>query len=339
MEYNTFRLDIPRPSKINEAGKSSSMMDFKGISILVTGGNGAVGCNLVRKLLELNTKVTVLDDFSQSDKGNLAVDPNLTIIKGDITNKKVLSKVFSRHYDYVFHLAARFANELSVKNPLEDLRVNVQGTLEVLLHASKQKPERFLYTSSSSLYGYQKNPIMRETLSPNPSTPYATSKLTGEYYCRSIHELYGMNYSIVRLSNSYGPYDPPGRYRNVIPNFFASAMHNKPITITGTGNETRDFTFVDDCVKGIILAATKKGGKNQTFNLGTGKETRIKKIADLILDITQSKSKIQFKPMRNFDHVKRRHMDVSKARSMIGYNPSTTLEQGLEKTYQWFLDR
>ena len=116
-------------------------------------------------------------------------------------------------------------------------------------------------------------------------------------------------------------------------------MHGKPLTITGTGKETRDFTFVEDCVDGIILAAIKKGGKNETFNLGTGKETQIRDIAKLILNITGSKSKIKHKSMRSFDHVKQRKMDISKAKRMIGYNPSTPIEQGLEKTYEWFLAR
>ena len=330
---------MQRPSKINETGQEMSIMNLKGISTLVTGGNGAVGCNLVRKLLEQGSKVTVLDDFSQSDSGNLPKRQNLIIVKGDITDKKSLSKVFSKRFDYVFHLAARFANELSVKDPIEDLKVNVQGTLQVLLYASKQKPARFLYTSSSSLYGHQENPIMKEDMIPNPSTPYATSKLTAEYYCKSIHKLYGMDYTIVRLSNSYGPYDPPGRFRNVIPNFFENAMSGKPLTITGTGKETRDFTFVEDCVDGIILAATKKAGRNEIFNLGTGKETQIRDIARLILDITNSRSKIKHKPMRSFDHVRRRKMDVSKAKRMLGYDPGTTIGQGLDKTYQWFLTR
>ena len=315
------------------------MMNFKNTSVLVTGGNGAVGCNLVRKLLDLNAKVTVLDDFSQSDTGNLPKHKKLLTFKGDITNEKILSKVFSNKFDFIFHLAARFANELSVKNPLEDLRVNVQGTLQLLLHAHKQQPERFLYTSSSSLYGHQEHPLMKENLLPNPSTPYAVSKLTGEYYCRAIHELYGMDYSIVRLSNSYGPYDPPGRYRNVIPNFIKSAISGKNLVITGTGKETRDFTYVDDCVDGIILAAIQKGGRNETFNLGTGKETAIKQIAELILEITQSKSNLVFRPMRSFDHVKRRRMDISKARTMIKYNPTTDIKIGLDVTHRWFLKK
>ena len=129
------------------------MENFQNDTILVTGGNGAVGCNLVRKLLNLNAKVTVVDDFSQSKLGNLPTSKNLRIIRGDITNELILSKIFLHQYDYIFHLAARFANELSVKDPLEDLRVNAEGTLKILINASKHKPERLLYASSSSIYG------------------------------------------------------------------------------------------------------------------------------------------------------------------------------------------
>lgn len=313
------------------------MKNFGDNSILVTGGNGAVGCNLVRRLLDLDAKVTVLDDFSQSKRGNLPIHKNLLKIKGDITNKKILSKVFSRQFDYVFHLAARFANELSVKDPLEDLRVNAEGTLKILLHASKQKNLRFVYTSSSSIYGPQKFVQLKEDIIPHPSTPYAASKLTGEHYCRTIHEMSGIDYTIVRLSNSYGPFDPPGKYRNVIPNFMSAALAGKNLTITGTGKETRDFTYVEDCVNGLILAATAKAGKNETFNLGTGKETQIRKVAQIILKLTKSKSKIIFKPMRSFDHIAKRRMDISKAKLLLHYNPTIDIETGLGKTYLWFL--
>lgn len=315
------------------------MKDFLDLSVLVTGGNGAVGCNLVKKLLELKAKVCVLDDFSQSKSDNLQSHKNLKIIRGDITNKKILTKTFSHNYDYVFHLAARFANELSVKDPNEDLRVNIQGTLQVLLHSAKKNVGGFLYTSSSSIYGPQKITILKDNIVPNPSTPYAASKLSAEHYCHAMKELYGLNFTIVRLSNSYGPYDPPGRFRNVIPNFFQSAIMGKNLTITGSGNETRDFTYIDDCVKGIILAATSKNGKNETFNLGTGKETKIKNLAKLIREITQSRSKIIFKPMRKFDHIKNRRMDISKAKKLLHYNPSTDMKTGLELTYNWFKTR
>jgi UDP-glucose 4-epimerase len=312
---------------------------FENSSILVTGGNGAVGSHLVKKLLEQSAKVIVLDDFSQSSQKNLSSNKNLKIIRGNITNEKILKKTFSTKYDYVFHLAARFANELSVKDPMEDLKVNTQGTLQVLLHSSKQNLKRFIYTSSSSLYGVQNAILFKETLIPNPSTPYAASKLSAEHYCNAIGKLTGLKYSIVRLSNSYGPFDPPGKFRNVIPNFFDAAMKNKNIVITGTGNETRDFTFVDDTVNGIILAATKKQAEKQIFNLGTGKETKILKIAKIILELTKSKSNIVFKSRREFDPITRRKMDISKSRKLLGYFPEINIESGLKDTHDWFLNR
>lgn len=312
------------------------MTDFRDCSVLVTGGNGAVGTNLVKKLLDLKARVTILDDYSQSKNGNLSAHKNLKIIKGSIVDKKTLDKVFSKHHDYVFHLAARFANEMSVNDPFEDLRVNIQGTLQILLAASKQKPERFLYTSSSSIYGHQEAVKFSEKTLPMPSTPYAASKLTGEHYCNVIHELHDMDYSIVRLSNSYGPFDPPGKFRNVIPNFMLNAIKGKDLVIYGTGKETRDFTYVSDCVDGILLASATKKHKNQVFNLGTGKETQIKKIADIILDLTNRRSKIIYKPMRSFDHIKRRRMDISKATMQLHYKPTVDILSGLEKTFQWF---
>ena len=333
-------MDTRRNPNINEASQNhQTMKNLADYQILVTGGNGAIGCNLVRNLLDLGAKVTVLDDFSQGKKKNFPAKKNLMKIKGDITSEKILSKVFSRHYDYVFHLAARFANELSVKDPLEDLRVNVQGTLQTLFHSAKNKVGRFLYTSSSSIYGPQNTNLCKENSIPHPSTPYAASKLSAEHYCHAISELYDLDYTIVRLSNSYGPYDPPGRYRNVIPNFLQAAIQKKDLVITGTGKETRDFTYVDDCVNGIILAATSKRGKNATFNLGTGKETKMLNLAKLILQITKSRSNIVFKSRRSFDHIKNRKMDISKAKKLLGYTPFTNLQTGLQSTYDWFVSR
>ncbi len=303
--------------------------------VLVTGGNGAVGCNLVMRLLKLDAKVTVLDDFSQSTKGNLKNYKNLRIIKGDITNSKILQKIFSKKFDIVFHLAARFANEMSVHDPLEDLRVNVEGTLKILLESAKHDVKRFVYTSSSSLYGQSNFVTKKENSFPKPSTPYAASKLSGEFYCNAIHESYSMDYTIVRLSNSYGPYDPSGKFRNVIPNFIKAALSNKNLIITGTGNETRDFTYVDDVVNGIILAGTKSNGKNEVFNLGTGKETKISLIAKQIIKHTNSNSKIIFSPRRSFDHIIRRKMDILKAKKLLGYEPKTSISDGIKMTCDW----
>jgi nucleoside-diphosphate-sugar epimerase len=232
-------------------------------------------------------------------------------------------------------LAARFANEMSVNDPYEDLRVNVEGTLKILLESAKHNVKRFVYTSSSSLYGQSNSVTKKENSIPKPSTPYAASKLSGEFYCNAIHELYSMDYTIVRLSNSYGPYDPSGKFRNVIPNFIKAALSNKNLIITGTGNETRDFTYVDDVVNGIILAGTKPKGRNEVFNLGTGKETKISFIAKQIIKHTNSKSKITFHPRRSFDHITRRKMDISKAKKLLGYNPNVNISDGIQKTCEW----
>lgn len=311
------------------------MSEFSKTQVLVTGGNGAVGCNLVKKLLDYDAKVTVLDDFSQSKRGNLSSNKNLQVIKGDITNSKVLKKTFSHNYQFVFHLAARFANEMSVKDPYEDLRVNIEGTLKLLMESTKHNVNRFIYASSSSLYGQSNFVTKKENSMPKPSTPYAASKLSGEFYCNAISELYSFDYVIVRLSNCYGPYDPPGKFRNVIPNFIKDALENRNLIITGNGNETRDFTFVDDIVDGIILAATKQKGRNEIFNLGTGKETKISVIAKQIIKNTKSKSKIVFRSRRSFDHITRRRMDISKAKKLLGYNPKTNIFDGIKKTCIW----
>jgi nucleoside-diphosphate-sugar epimerase len=311
------------------------MSEFSKTQVLVTGGNGAVGCNLVKKLLDYDAKVTVLDDFSQSKRGNLCSSKNLQIIKGDIINSKVLKKTFSHNYQFVFHLAARFANEMSVKDPYEDLRVNIEGTLKLLMESAKHHVNRFIYASSSSLYGQSNSITKKENSMPKPSTPYAASKLSGEFYCNAVSELYSLDYAIVRLSNCYGPYDPPGKFRNVIPNFIKASLANRNLIITGNGNETRDFTFVDDIVDGIILAATKQKVRNEIFNLGTGKETKISIIAKQIIKNTNSKSKIVFRSRRSFDHITRRRMDISKAKKLLGYSPKINVFDGIKKTCVW----
>jgi UDP-glucose 4-epimerase len=313
------------------------MSEIRKNKILVTGGSGAVGTNLVNKLLKKECEVTVLDNFSQSKKKNLSQHKNLKIIKGDITKSDTVKKIFTERFEYVFHLAARFANELSVEDPSTDLDVNVKGTLNLLVNSAKQNPIKFVYTSSSSIYGPQIG-SMKEDLLPNPTTPYAASKLSAEHYCNTISSLYGLDVTILRLSNSYGPYDLPGRYRNVIPNFMNNALRNKDIIITGTGNETRDFTYVDDTVSGIILATQSSKSKNQLFNLGTGKETKIKDIVNKILELSNSKSKIIFKKRREFDHIKNRKMDIKKAKNTFKYNPSVSINDGLGKTFEWFVN-
>ncbi len=315
-------------------------VSLKGKRVLVTGGAGAIGSNLVESLVRKhNCKVTVVDDFTQGHKSSIArllAEKKIRLVTGDINKTKVLNEAFKENFEVVYHLAASFANELSVENPLNDLENNIKGTLNILLKSAKENVKLFVYASSSSLYGPRPEAKFSEKLYPDPSTPYAVSKLTGEFYCNSITHLYGMNHISLRFSNTYGPKDFPGRYRNVIPNFMRKAVLGEPLPITGTGNETRDYTYIDDTIHGILTASEDARAYNQIFNLGTGKSTRTIEIAKEILRVTGSKSKIIYLKPRYFDHVKKRQMDVSKARASFKYNPQTPVREGIERTYAWF---
>ena len=308
---------------------------LQGKRVLVSGGAGAIGSNLVERLaMDFGCKVTVVDDFSQGRMSNLQGIP-IRLIKGDVNRPATLQKAFKGGIDVVYHLAASFANELSVENPIHDLECNIKGTLNLLLKSSKSKVKLFVYASSSSLYGPRNVAEFSENLYPNPSTPYAVSKLTGEFYCNAMGQLYGLQHISLRFSNTYGPRDFPGRYRNVIPNFFRKALRGEALPITGTGNETRDYTYIDDCIDGIILASENPRAYDQVFNLGTGKDTRTAVIAREILRLTRSRGGVKHMKLRYFDHIKKRRMNVEKARRAFNYRPSTPVKEGLRRTYGW----
>lgn len=303
-------------------------------SILITGGLGAIGSNLSRELCR-NNDVVIVDDMSEGHLESIYdIREDVTFIKGDIRDDRLLKKVFSKDFDVIFHLAASFANEKSVRNPLHDADVNIMGTLKLLEWARKKEPERFLYASSSSSYGPYKMPV-REDMQPHPSTPYALSKLVGEHYSMLYHNVYGVRTCAIRYFNSYGPGEYPGEYRNVIPNFFHAAMNGKPLKITGTGNETRDFTYIFDVIKGTVLMAIKEKAIGEVVNIGSGKETKIQKLAEKINAITGNK-RIERVKRRSWDKVTRRVADIGKARRLLGYSPSVKLDGGLRKTYEWF---
>lgn len=313
--------------------------DWDHKKVLVTGGAGAIGSNLVARLVDvLHCDVTIIDDYSQGRPANIQKwldSKKITFIEGSVNDENILKKAFEKKFEVVYHLAASFANELSVEQPLNDLETNIKGTLNLLLKSVKSRVKVVVYASSSSIYGPRKEIQLIETMFPDPSTPYAVSKLTGEFYCRSMKHLYGMDCISLRFSNTYGPNDYPGRYRNVIPNFMKCAFEGKPLGITGTGDEMRDYTYIDDCIDGIIQATQSQNALNQVFNLGTGSGTKTIDLAKAILEVTKSKSEIKFLPPRYFDHIEKRMMNVDKARKAFGYNPKTNLLEGLKKTYDW----
>ncbi|MBU1913415.1 MAG: NAD-dependent epimerase/dehydratase family protein [Candidatus Omnitrophica bacterium] len=311
---------------------------LNGKNVLVTGGAGAIGSNLVSFLENHRCHVIVIDDLSAGLKSNFPKSKNVRFYKGSILSDTILNKVFKGKIDYVFHLAAHFANQNSIDHPCEDMLTNALGTLKMLQYANGHKVKRFVYASSSCVYG-SVNEVMSEDLIAKLETPYAISKLTGEEYVYFFRRHYDMNNTVVRYFNAYGPGDPPGKYRNVIPNFFMLALNKRPLVVTGTGEETRDFTYMDDVVKGTVQVLGSDITIGNTYNIGSGKEVRIIDLANLINKITKNPAGVQFASMRSWDGIKRRLSDISKSRLHIGYEPKVAIEDGLELTWRWFKER
>ena len=215
---------------------------YKNKTILVTGGAGAIGGNLCRKLAGLEAKkIIILDDLSSAYEWNIPSGSNISFVKGSILDDEKLKFAFKHKPDFVFHLAAHFANQNSVDNPEKDLMINGLGILKVLEYAQLVNVERFVYSSSGcGVYGLEsKMPFEEHDVSISLHTPYQVTKLIGELYTNYFHNLYGLPIVNARFFNVFGPGEVPGRYRNVIPNFFYWAMSGKPLPITGEGTETR----------------------------------------------------------------------------------------------------
>jgi UDP-glucose 4-epimerase len=299
---------------------------------LVTGGAGAIGSNLVARLIEDGHEVTALDDLSSGHR--FLVPDGARFLNGSVADPDDVRTAFDGTPEVVFHLAALFANQNSVDHPQLDLAVNGTGTLRVLEAAVEYRTRKVLNVSSSCVYG--DDPVMREdSRSLHPHTPYAITKVLGEHYCTFFADHHGLDVVSVRPFNVYGPNEYPGAYRNVIPNFFDRALSGKPLRITGTGDETRDFTFVEDIVDGMVRAVEAKTAPGTVINLGSGQETRIRDVAGAINDLTGNPAGIEFVPRRSWDKVARRQSDISLARGLLGYEPRTTLAEGLRKTHSW----
>jgi UDP-glucose 4-epimerase len=312
---------------------------YQGKVILVTGGAGAIGSNLVRALGELGAKwVIILDDLSAAVGWNVPALPNLQLVEGSILDEVRLKRVFFEAPEIVFHLAALFANQNSIDHPESDLLVNGLGTLKLLQYARLARVSRFIYASSGcSIYGSQAPlPLTEESMSLFLSSPYQITKMLGELYANFFHQQYELAVVKPRLFNSYGPGELPGQYRNVIPNFIYWAMRGEPLPITGTGAETRDFTYVGDVVDGLLRAGCLPAAVGQEFNLASGQETRIMDLAQMINDRVGNTAGVFSASRRQWDTKPRLLASVAKARSLLGYEPRISLEQGLTETIAWF---
>ncbi|MEM2561018.1 MAG: NAD-dependent epimerase/dehydratase family protein [Candidatus Bathyarchaeia archaeon] len=312
---------------------------YRGKKILITGGAGCIGSNLAKALLRAEpSRIIIIDDLSASYEWNVPKDPRVVFIHGSILDEEKMKRAFSFKPHYVFHLAAHFANQNSVDHPETDLLVNALGTLKTLEYANLAGVDRFVFASSGcSVYGSQAPlPLKEEFVSLHLDTPYQINKLVGELYCNYFHDYYGLPVAIARYFNVYGPGEVPGKYRNVIPNFIWWAMHNQPLPITGTGEETRDFTFVEDIVDGTLRMGVFKDAVGEAINLASGVETRIIDLANWINEITGNKAGVIFKPRRDWDKAVRRRASIDKAKRILGYQPKTDMKTGLRRMYDWF---
>lgn len=319
----------------------NNIVDFYyGKTVLITGGAGCIGSNLVRNLILAEPEeIIVLDDFSSSYPWNLPKTKELTVIEGTILDEQKLKEVFHRRPDYVIHLAAHFANQNSIDHPETDLMVNGLGLLRVLEYSRLTDVKRFVFAGSGcSVYGsHAKIPFKEEMVSLKLDTPYQIHKLLGELYCNHYHGIYDLKTSIGRFFNVFGPGEVPGPYRNVIPNFMWRAMHQQPLTITGTGNETRDFAYVDDVVDGILRLGVYDTAVGEAMNLASGTETSVKDLAKYVNEITGNTAETIYGPKRDWDKSNRRLASIEKARKLIGYEPSMDFKKGLENVRQWLL--
>jgi UDP-glucose 4-epimerase len=300
--------------------------------VLITGGAGFIGSNLVREWLRRGAEVTVFDNLVSTCSLRLleGVLSDLRFIHGDVRALEDFDRLPAGPFDRVYHLAASFANELSTEFPAVDVRTNAEGTLNVVTFAKRAGCGLFVYTGSSSSYGDAPVP-MSEDGPMRPHTPYALSKQMGELYVRGS----GLPFVVFRLFNVYGPGEPPGKYRNAIPNMFHALdapSHRLPIY---GEDATRDFTYVDDAVRFLVEAEHAQG---EVVNLGTGTETPVVRLAGAILALRKRPADhLVLEPPRAWDRVVHRRADVARLRRLYGSVPETRLEDGLARTHAWLL--
>jgi len=301
--------------------------------VLVTGGAGFVGSALVRRLLKEKARVTVLDDLFTGRRENLP-ESGIEFVHGSVCDPAVVERLVAQA-ETVFHCAARNI-VVSTRNPREDYETNIGGTLNVLLAARAHGNLRVLYTSSTSVYGNPRYLPINEDDPLSLLTPYAVSKLAGENYAMAFFESYGLPATAVRYSNIFGPgQDPSNPYCGVVAKFVESLFAGQPPAIHGDGNQTRDFTFIDDAVEATLLAATSDRAVGEVFNVGTGVETRVNEVAELLIRLIGVNVRPTHTDRRDVDNIRRRVVNIEKTRRHLRWVPEITLEEGLRRTVEW----
>ena len=301
---------------------------------LVTGGAGFIGSHLVRALLHKGYEVRVLDNYSTGKQENIEALP-VEVLEGDVRDYFLVQHAV-QDMDYVFHLAALASVGRSIRDPLTTHSVNETGTLTVLEGARKAGVKRVVYAASSSAYG--NSPLLPkcETAKPAPASPYAVSKLTGEYYCQVYWETFDLPTACVRYFNVFGPrQDPQSEYAAVIPRFIDAALNGRQPVIYGDGKQSRDFTYVENAVQATILAASTPQAAGQVINIACGERRSLLDVVELLEDLLADRIEPKFEPARAGD-VKHSQADIELARLLLGYEPEVGFKEGLKETVEWF---
>ena len=312
-----------------------SELNLGGKKVLVTGGAGFVGSNLVERAVREGARVTVLDDLFTGTRDNINPGTEYEFVQGSVTDIKLVSKLVKEN-DYVAHMAARNII-ISTKNPRNDYEVNIGGTLNVLMAAKEHGIERIVYTSSASVYGNPRIIPIIEEEAPHTFSPYSVSKLAGENYCRAFYESYDVPATAVRYSNVFGPkQDPSNPYCGVVSKFMEAIDQGKAPQIHGDGQQTRDFTYVDDAVDATLVAMLSPKSEGMVFNLGTGIESRITDIVEILAHLMGKEVTPEHIDRRDIDNIRRRVLSIELIRTRLRWQPQVHLAEGLRRTVEWY---
>ena len=309
------------------------------MKVLVTGGGGFIGSNLVRRLLELGHDVRVLDNFSTGNRRNLVdVDDEIEVVEGELRSYERVHNA-TRGVEIVFHQGALPSVPRSVQDPLTTGAVNVEGTLNVLLAARDEGVRRVVNASSSSVYGNSGTLPRVETQFPDPISPYAVSKLAAERYCVSFARVYGLETVTLRYFNVFGAnQDPTSQYAAVVPRFIAAIDAGEPVPIYGDGEQSRDFTYVDNVVEANVRGAEAADASGAVLNIATGESRSVNALADTIGDVLGKSVEREYLPPRAGD-VRDSWADVAEAQRVLGWEAHVALDEGLRLTAEAFLAR
>ena len=299
--------------------------------VLVTGGGGFIGSNLVRGLLDAGDEVRILDNFSTGNRANLA-GLDVEIVEGELRSYERVHNAV-RGVELVYHLGALGSVPRSVQDPLTSSAVNVEGTLNVLLAARDEGIRRVVFSSSSSVYGNAATLPLTEAMPPDPISPYGVAKLAAERYCVSFSRVYaGFETVVLRYFNVFGPYQSPfSQYAAVVPLFATAIADGRPVTIFGDGEQSRDFTYVGNVVDATIRAGGADGASGLIFNIAAGAPGSVNLLADTIGRILERPVQKEYRDPRPGD-VRNSCADVALAERVLGYRPSVDLEEGLRRT-------